>query len=85
MNHIACELKLLSSMHPCPLNWVAIGRTVVYYARVALAFSAGIKCRHCMFIRKNITYPAAAVAAKYLTHAGGPSPESLHSGNIYFQ
>ena len=33
-----------SSMHPCPGNWVAIGRAVVYYARVAHALSAGIKC-----------------------------------------
>ena len=34
-------------MHPCPGNWVAIGRAVVYYARGDQAFSAGIKCRHC--------------------------------------
>ena len=34
-------------MHPCQGNWVAIGRTVVYYARAAHAFSAGIKYRHC--------------------------------------
>ena len=26
---------------------MAIGRAVVYYARAAHAFSAGIKCRHC--------------------------------------
>ena len=30
-------------MHPCPGNLVAIGRMVVYYARAADAFSAGIK------------------------------------------
>ena len=36
-------------MHPCPGNWVAIGRAVVYYARADQAFSAGIKCRHCMY------------------------------------
>ena len=36
-----------SSMHPCPVNGVAIGRAVVYHARAAHAFSAGIKCRHC--------------------------------------
>ena len=34
-------------MHPCPGNWVEIGRAVVYYARADQAFSAGIKCRHC--------------------------------------
>ena len=26
---------------------MAIGRAVVYYARAAHAFSAGIKCQHC--------------------------------------
>ena len=37
-------------MHPSPVNRVAIGRGVVYNARAAKAFSAGIKCRHCMSI-----------------------------------
>ena len=37
-------------MRPCPGNWVAIGRAVVYHARAAQAFSAGIKCRHCTCI-----------------------------------
>ena len=36
-------------MHQCPGKWVAIGRAVVYYARAAHAFSAGIKCRHCSY------------------------------------
>ena len=36
-----------SSMHPCPENWVAIGRVVVNYARAARTLSAEIKCRHC--------------------------------------
>ena len=27
-------------MHPCPRNWVAIGRVVVYYALAAHAFGA---------------------------------------------
>ena len=47
---VACATKLRSvvrsSMHPCPGNWVAIGRAVVYYAQAAHAFSAGIKCWH---------------------------------------
>ena len=47
----ACESKLRSvvrsSMHPCPGNWVAIGRAVEYYALATHAFSAGMKCRHC--------------------------------------
>ena len=51
MTHVACESKLLSvvmsSIHPCIVNWVAIGRAVVYYARATHTFSAGIKCRHC--------------------------------------
>ena len=52
MTHAACESKLRSvvrsSMHPYPGNWLAIGRAVVYYAWAARAFSAGIKCRHCI-------------------------------------
>ena len=34
-------------MHLCPGNVVAIGRAVIYNARAAHTFSAGIKCRHC--------------------------------------
>ena len=45
--HINGESKLRFSMPPCPGNWVAIGRAVVYYARAAQALSAGIKWRHC--------------------------------------
>ena len=37
-------------MRPCPGNWVAIGRTVVYYALAAHTFSAGITCQHCMCV-----------------------------------
>ena len=37
-------------MHPRPENWVEIGRAVVYYARADQIFSAGIKCRHCMYV-----------------------------------
>ena len=55
-----CESKLHSvirlSIHPCQGNWVATGHTVVYFARAAQAFSAGIKCRHC--ISYHITVPA---------------------------
>ena len=49
--HVACESELRSvvrsSMHPCPENWVTIGRAVVYNLRTAHAFNAGIKCQHC--------------------------------------
>ena len=51
MTKEACKSKLRSDlrsfMHPCPGNWVAIGRAVVYCARAAHAFSAEIKCRYC--------------------------------------
>ena len=53
MTHIAFETKvrsvLKSHTHPCPGNCVATGRVVVNYARAALSFSAGIKCRHCIY------------------------------------
>ena len=35
-------------MHQSPDNWVAIGRAVAFCAWAAHAFSAGIKCWHCM-------------------------------------
>ena len=52
MTHVACDSKLRPfawlSMHPCPENVVAIGCVVVYFTWAAHAFSAGIKCRHCI-------------------------------------
>ena len=33
--------------YPCPGNLAAIARAVVFYARAARAFNAGIKRRHC--------------------------------------
>ena len=49
MPQVACESKLpsrvRSSIHPCPGNWVAIERPVVYNAQAAQVFRAGIKCR----------------------------------------
>ena len=51
MAHVAFESKLRSVVgHTCihaQENCVAIGRVVVYTARAARIFSAGIKCRHC--------------------------------------
>ena len=60
MTHVSCDSKLCSivrsSMHSCPENWVAIRCAVVHYAWSAHAFSAGIKCRHCIrYIEKYIT------------------------------
>ena len=34
-------------MHPCPGNWVANGRAVIFFAWCAQTFSAGIKCWYC--------------------------------------
>ena len=52
ITHSACKSKLRivgrSFMHPCPGNQVAIGSAFVHYAQAAHAFSAGIKCRHCI-------------------------------------
>ena len=57
MTRVACESKLhsavISSMHPCPGNWVAIGYAGVYYARAAHTLSAGIKCRYCSLTYKR--------------------------------
>ena len=51
MAHEACDSKLRSvlrsPMHPRPGKLVSTGRAMVYYARSA-AFSAEIKCLHCM-------------------------------------
>ena len=37
-------------MNQCPGKWVEIGHAVVCFARAAHAFSAGIKCPHCMCV-----------------------------------
>ena len=42
-------------MHPCPGKCIATGRAVIYYARAAHAFSAGIKCRRCILITDQYT------------------------------
>ena len=68
MTHVACESNLRvvmrSSVHPYPGTWLAIGRAVLYYARLAHAFSAGIKCRHCRSSTdKSLTLPTK----RYLT------------------
>ena len=69
MTHVAWESKLCSlvrpSMHPCPGNWIAIGRAVVYYARAAHSFSAGIKCRHCRIpLEHSITVDGRSTFAR---------------------
>ena len=39
-------------------KWLAFGRAVVYYARVAHAFSARIKCQHCicLFVKLDVAF-----------------------------
>ena len=52
--YVACESKLhsvvRSSMHPCTVNCIACGCTVVYFVRAAHAFSAVIICWHCIYV-----------------------------------
>ena len=52
MAHVTRESKVRlvvrSSMHTWPGNWVVISRAVVNYALAAHAFSAEIKCWHCI-------------------------------------
>ena len=90
MTHVACESKLrlvvMSSMHPCPGNWVAIGHAVVYHDRAAHAFSSGIKCRHCIPVlpvtpgtRGTGCVPAHPSLLTLL--AGDPGPASIHTNN----
>ena len=38
------------AVRSCQEILLEIGREVVYYGRIAHAFSAGIKCRHCMWL-----------------------------------
>ena len=70
MAHVAFESMLRPFvrlfMHPCPGNRVAIGRAVLYYARTAHAYSAGIKCRHCMSSYKPLHYVLMLLFIKIL-------------------
>ena len=64
-------------MHPCPGNWVEIGRVVVYYARAAHTFSAGIKCRMSIGQRGqggqiSFICPRSVLKALRPTNLGGP-------------
>ena len=72
MTHVACESKLYSFvrpyMHPCLGNCVAIGRAVVHYDRAAHAFSAGIKCRHCMYAAYSQEYVLFKCAGLFSDH-----------------
>ena len=64
MIHVACESKLTSvvrsSKHLCQRNRVAIGHAVVYWARAAKVFSAGIKCKDCIYSLLLIIHEGAA-------------------------
>ena len=54
-------------MHPCPGNWQAIGHAVVYFGQAAYAFSAGIKCWHCIGKRHNIIELLAITLGRQLS------------------
>ena len=49
-------------MHPCPGNWVAFWRALVYYARADQAFSAGIKCRPCTTVELLFALEKSSIA-----------------------
>ena len=70
MTHAACESKLRSvvraSKHSCP----AIGRTIVYHAQAAHAFSAGIKCQHCSGVPYVVTVTMTNLCGEL--EEGGP-------------
>ena len=77
MAHVACESKLRSVVdHTCihaKEKCVAIGSAVVYSARAAHIFSAGIKCRHCrictvVFLITSLLSSAAALAIGSCPH-----------------
>ena len=54
MTAVDWESKLRSAVrspiHPYTGYWVAIGHAVLYYDRAAHTLSAGIKCRHCIYL-----------------------------------
>ena len=73
MTHVACKSKFSSVvrpyMHPCPGNWVAIGRAVVYYYWAAHTLSAGIKCPHCTVAgRRPVNWHRNEISELYLYH-----------------
>ena len=69
MTNEACESKqrsvVRSSMHPYPENRVAVRRAVVYYAWAARAFSAGIKCLHCISLTAVILFDSFVLLTLY--------------------
>ena len=69
MTHVAFKSKYVSCelIHAfIPKKLGTIGRAVVYYARAAHVFSAGIKCRHCS-LRIKATFSYSEV--KLWSHA----------------
>ena len=65
-------------VHPCPGNWVAIRRAVVYYAQAVHAFSAGSVCQHWImfhlcwsyFIKGTLGIPNVASDVPLMTPGG---------------
>ena len=64
--------------HPCPGNWVWIGRAVEYYVRASHIFCAGIKCRHC-------TWPLGRRVRSLICRITDfTSPDEFHDWHMIF-
>ena len=50
-------------MHLCQRNGMEIGRAVVYDARAAHIFSAGIKFRHCSYSLLTFSIPLSPITS----------------------
>ena len=88
MAHTAYESKLRSvvrtSMRPCPGNWVVIW-SIMYHARAAHAFSAELKCRHCMIGGRQQLYKYIhSVSVLVPVRGPGDSLEPMGGENVYY-
>ena len=68
-------------MHLCPGNVVAIGRAVMYFARAAHTFSAGIKCRHCS-LRTGFTQEVVFWAVPCTHSTASPNDSRVNQVNM---
>ena len=55
---------------------MAVGHVVVHYDRAVQVFSAGIKCRHCIWV-PSINKAVLRVCALYAASCSGISPGGL--------
>ena len=91
MTNVACDSKLCPvmrlSMHPCPGNKVAIVSAVVYYARAVHAFSAGIRCWHCICTLVKHDSSGGGIAIRNVPHSVNTScglTSYLKMANYFF-